>query len=472
MPVNHSQMNRRKFLSTLATSGFALGIADRCRGAVNTTKPAAPVTSATGMSRPMTSFAVEGERLTGAMMTTFWDKGCNMFRAPQLSSETVSSDAAHDRGETLWPSLLALHALVEGEKAHPGRYTRQIATVFDGLDQYYSKTLNAYTSWIQFHGNNDAYYDDNSWVVIIFTEAALACHESDAQRSKQYLNRAQTVLDGYIVRGYDFSNKPGGMPWGTDTSKAGTSDRGTSSTAGAALAALMMARAGVNVEFNTRFGHEVLTWLMTHLLDKDGLVMDALTPPNWDVRPIKWTYNTGVPMRAFVEHYHLTKSPDSLRMAENLARASLNPNGALFDSRVGDIAKRSYWDGVYFVHYLVDGLLKVAQATRDAKLATASRDMSRRTALFVQTFLQDPADGFYWRNLRLYTIDDVHLAAWEKWSGQKAQPDYDESERSKELKFASVPVKERPLVKTLLSNGGAARLFWMVAGMPSQGAII
>jgi predicted alpha-1,6-mannanase (GH76 family) len=234
----------------------------------------------------------------------------------------------------------------------------------------------------------------------------------------------------------------------------------------------MMARAGVNVEFNTRFGHEVLTWLMTHLLDKDGLVMDALTPPNWDVRPIKWTYNTGVPMRAFVEHYHLTKSPDSLRMAENLARASLNPNGALFDSRVGDIAKRSYWDGVYFVHYLVDGLLKVAQATRDAKLATASRDMSRRTALFVQTFLQDPADGFYWRNLRLYTIDDVHLAAWEKWSGQKAQPDYDESERSKELKFASVPVKERPLVKTLLSNGGAARLFWMVAGMPSQGAII
>jgi predicted alpha-1,6-mannanase (GH76 family) len=467
MPVNHSKMNRRKFLGTLAVSGFALGTANRCSAAADTIKAVTAAASPLGASQPMSSFAVEGERLTGVMMTTFWDKNSRMFRAPQLSSETVASDAAHDRGETLWPSLLGMHALIEGEKAHPGRYTAQIATVFDGLEQYYSETLKAYTSWIQFPGNNDAYYDDNSWVVIIFAEAALACRKSDLQRSKQYLERAEAVLDGYIVKGYDSSNKPGGMPWGIDMTKANTSDRGTSSTAGAALAALMMARAGVNVEFNTQFGHEVLTWLMTHLLDKNGLVMDALTPPNWEVRRVKWTYNTGAPMRAFVEHYELTQSPDSLRMAENLARAALDPNEALFDPKVNDVSNRGYWDGVYFVHYLVDGLLKVAQVTPDAKLAAAARDMSQRTALFVQTFMHDPVDGLYWRNLRLYTIDDVHLAAWEKWSGQKAQPNYDESERSKEPRFASLPVKERPLVKTLLAAGGAARLFWMVGAIPS-----
>lgn len=468
-------MKRRDFLATLAASGLAIGFGGCSQGNADTTdplttSPAGPATpkrpTFAVKPHPLPSFEVEAGRLTQATMDVFWDKNSKMFRAPVLSSETVSSDATHDRGETLWPSLIGMQALVEGERARPGRFTAQIATVFDGLEQYYSENLHAYTSWVQFPGNNDAYYDDNSWVVIAFTEAALVCRVTDPKKSAQYLNRAQTVMADYIVKGYDTSNNPGGMRWGTDTSKANTSDRGTSSTAGAALAALMMARAGVNTAFYTKWGNDVLTWLMTHLLDKDDLVMDALAPPNWEARPVKWTYNTGVPMRAYVEHYRLTKSQASLQMATKLARAAIDQNQGLFDRKITDVSKRVYWDGVYFVHYLVDGLLQVAQVTPDAKLAADARATARATALYVQTYLQDPVDGFYWRNLRLYTIDDAHLAAWEKWSGQTTAPEFDESERSKEAKFQSQPVKDRPLAKTLLANAGAARLFWMVAAVP------
>jgi hypothetical protein len=471
--MSNNRLNRREFLSTLAASGLALGLgSSKAHAAASNSQtpvvaPVALPLCSTSTSRPLPSFGAEGERLTQACMSLFWDNDSKMFRAPVLSSETVPSDALHDRGYTLWPSLLGLHALVEGEKATPGSYTSRIATVFDGLEAYYSQDLRAYTSWIQFPGNNDAYYDDNSWVVIVFTEAALACRATDPQRSAQYLSRAQIVLDDFVVKGYDTTNHPGGMPWGTDSTKPNTSDRGTSSTGGAALAALVMARAGVNAEFNTKWGHDLLTWLSDHLIDPDGLVMDALIPPNWEVRGVKWTYNTGVPMRAYVEHYRLTQSPDSLQRASAMARAAIDQSGALFDAQIKDVANRQYWDGTYFVHYLVDGLLRLAEVTPDAKLAAAARDTVKRTAFYVQAYLQDPADGFYWRNMRLYTIDEPRRASFQRLTGQTIAPQYDASERSQEDKFAALAVQDRPLVKTLLANAGAARMFWLAETVAS-----
>ena len=391
-----------------------------------------------------------------------------MFRAPVLSAETVPSDALHDRGYTLWASLLGLHALVEGEKAHQGRYTRQIATVYQGLEQYYSSKLNAYTAWLQFPGNVDAYYDDNAWVVIILVEASLACKRTDAALAKRLLARAASVMERFVVGGYDASEQPGGTRWGSDNSKPNTADRGTSATAGSALAALMLARAGVKTAFYTQWSHGVLVWLLAHLQDSDGLIMDALAPPDFAVRRVKWTYNTGVPMRAFVEHYRLTGDAQSLEHASRLARAALDVDGALFDQKVRDPAKRQYWDGTYFVHYLVDGLVEVAHITPDVALARDIGDKVRRTVNYTQDFLRDSTDGFYWRNLRLYTIDEPHLKRWELWTGQTVAPEYDASERSQQAEFAQLPVSERPLVKTLLANGGVARLFWLATRLPRQ----
>jgi hypothetical protein len=389
-----------------------------------------------------------------------------MFRAPVLSAETVPSDALHDRGYTLWASLLALHAFIESEKITPGRYTPQIAMVYDGLEQYYSDDLHAYTSWVHFPGNIDAYYDDNSWAVIVLVEASMACRPADPERAAKYLDRAETVMADYVVKGYDATGKPGGMRWGSDTTKPNTSDRGTSSTAGSALAALMLARAGAEPEYYTGWGLDLLSWLTTRLLDADGLIMDALAAPDWAVRRVKWTYNTGVPMRAYVEHYRLTKSKESLAIATRLARAAIDVQRGLFDQKVNDPAKRNYWDGTYFVHYLLDGLLQVAQESTDTALAAAAASAAVRSAHYAYTYLCDSADGFYWRNWRLYTIGSTQYARWQQWTGQTIAPEYDPSERSQEPQFKALPVQDRPLVKTLLANAGAARLFWLAAQFP------
>ena len=448
-------LNRREFLGTLAASGMALSLG----------KYAAAERITSGQAQSI-RYAAEAAHLTQACNTLFWDGNSRMYRAPVLSSETVSSDALHDRGYTLWPTLIALQTLIEAEKHTPGSHKDQIAMVYDGLSQYFNENLQCYTAWVYFPGNNDAYYDDNSWVVIALVEASLACRKTDPQRVAQYLNRAQTVMDNFLVKGYDNSENPGGMRWGYDPAKPNTSDRGTSSTAGSALAALMLAHAGVNAQYYTQWGLSVLTWLTSRLQDSDDLIMDALEGPNFRVRRTKWTYNTGVPMRAYAEHYRLTKSKESLASAVKLARAALNPNGAMFDQTVNDPGKRFFWDSSYFVHYLVDGLIQVAEVTTDVQLSSDIYNVIASNVNYAQTYLRDPADGFYWRNWRLYTIGDAQLDIWRSWTAQTIQPEFDASERSQEKRFQTLPVKDRPLVKTLLANAGAARLLWLASKIP------
>ena len=182
--MNLTSCNRRTFLSALAISGAAIGVSRRSFGA--------PLS-------PRDAWDKEAARLTHACYGQFWDDKARMFRAPVLSAETVPSDALHDRGYTLWASLLGLHALVEGEKAHSGRYTRQIATVYQGLKQYYSEEMGAYTAWLQFPGNVDAYYDDNAWVVIILVEASgMRAHRRGAG---QTFIRPRSECNGALCRG-------------------------------------------------------------------------------------------------------------------------------------------------------------------------------------------------------------------------------------------------------------------------------
>jgi hypothetical protein len=453
-------LTRRDFLSAIAASSLALKLGESAYGAPP--RPT-PLRNSLFTGSPFTD---EARRLTDANMKLFWDGSSHLFRAPVLSAEAVASDATHDRGYTLWASLLGFHALIEGEKLYPGHYNAQIATVYDGLQQFYNEELHAYTAWVRFPGNIDAYYDDNSWMVIILVEAYLACRKSDAKRADRYLERAKTVMADFVVKGHDTSGKPGGMRWGYDTTKPDTSDRGTSSTAGSALAALMLARAGVNAKFYTRWGHELLTWLMDNLQDKDGFVMDALIAPDWKPRRVKWTYNTGVPMRAYVEHYRLTRDVKSLEIATDLANRTTGRFGPLFDGKVDDEAKRFYRDGTYFAHYLIDGLLQVSQVTANIVDKSRFAAMARLNMQYTLDYLRDPADRFYWRNMRLYTIDETRLRIFEQWTGQSIAPEYDATERSQEPKYAALPVGERPLVKTLLANAGVARMFWLASQLP------
>ena len=267
-------------------------------------------------------------------------------------------------------------------------------------------------------------------------------------------------MERFILGGWDATGKPGGMRWGTDPTKANTSDRSSCSTSGAALAAFRLARAGIRREFYTKWGRSALEWVLTTMRDNDGLVRDALRLPSWKMVDAKWTYNTGVPIHALAEHHLLTKDPESLAQAKLLATAAMDRSRRLYDGLVHNAAERYWYDSSFFVPYLVDGLIKLYKISGDKSTIAEVK----RNANYAYACIRDPADGLYFRNFRLWRIGNSQLEVWQKMTGQAHSLVPDDSERASDARSRELPVAQRPLVKTLLANAAMARMYWLIAG--------
>lgn len=429
------------------------GSAGLCATAAGWAQPGGDTPPMPPLPAPPGGYRAEAARLTGKMMVTFWDRRTRQFRAPVRSAESVDSDPAHNNGYTVWPCIVALQALADAERVRRGEYRDRIAEVFDGLEDYWDPDRHAYTAWLRFPGNDDAYYDDNAWMVIALCTAFEATHES------RYLDRAADIQRVFMPTGRDGSGEPGGMRWGVSPRVRGTSDRTACATSGAAAGALALARHGVDRYANVRLARELLQWVRDKLVDTDGLVRDGLAAPDWRIMDTKWTYNTGVTLRAWTDHYLLTRERGSLSEARRLASAATDRTKRLYDGLVRDAARTFWYDSSFFVQTLVDALMQLSVVTGDRSYAQECR----RNANYAYGYLRDPADGLYWRNWRLWTIGEAQLAAWEGLTGQSFHLEPDESERSKTPEAEKLPVASRPLVKTLLANAGMARLFWRMA---------
>jgi predicted alpha-1,6-mannanase (GH76 family) len=247
----------------------------------------------------------------------------------------------------------------------------------------------------------------------------------------------------------------GGLRWGTKAGVADRFDRTVSATAAGALAATLLYRERHNLT-DLAWAKKMLDWIRLKVGAPSGLVRDGLKADG-SVMPTVWTYNTGVPIRAACEYFRETKEATfgswAIRMGEACLDRSLSP---LYDGAVKDPAKRYWWDAVYFVQYLADGMRELSRTTNDPRFVAEAR----REAEYIKTYLRDQ-DGLYWRNMRLWTIDAERTAAFTKLTGQPIGLIADASERASEP--AGKTAEERPMAKTLLANAGAARMFWLLA---------
>lgn len=439
-------ITRRACLTSFAATGLALATRP-VSGSLARHRAGAPE-----LPQPPQGYRAEAQRLTAEMQRVFWNADTRQYRAPVRSAETVDSDPVHNNGYVVWPAIYALHALVAGEQAMPGQYAKAIQEVFAGLEAYYDRKGCAYNAWLTYPGNNDKYYDDNAWAVVALVDAF------EATGNAAYRDRAAEIMERFLLGGWDAGGKPGGMRWGTDPTKANTSDKTACSTSGAALAAFRLARTGIRREFYLRWGRAALEWVMTRLQDKDGLIRDGLRPPAWKMIEPKWTYNTGVPIHAFVEHHRLTNDHASLERARRLAGAAIDRNKRLYDGLVQNRDIRCWYDSSFFVPYLADGLLKLYAETKDQALL----DEVKRNANFAYQYVRDPEDGLYFRNWRLWRIGAEPQRRWEELTGQSHPLEPDDSERASDPRSAALPITDRPLTKTLLATAGMARLFWLV----------
>lgn len=387
------------------------------------------------------SYAAEAARITTKTIQAFYDPKAKIWKPPVPSAESVG-----DQGYTFWPSLLAWQAIVEGAKVDWKRWRPQVATYYDALEQYFDPKGHAYCAWKYFPGNDDHFYDDNTWAVVACLEAFDVTHEP------RYRARAIDIFDGFVKGGWD---PRGGLRWGTKAGIADRTDRTVSATAAGALAASLLHRVRRDPS-DLVWAKRMLDWIRLKVSAPIGLVQDGLKADGTLMTTV-WTYNTGVPIRAAAAYYRETKDATyrswAVRMGDACLDRSLSP---MYDGAVKDPAKRYWWDGVYFVQYLTDGMRELTRLTGDPKYGAEAR----READYVRSYLRDK-DGLYWRNMRLWTIDPDRTAAFAKLTGQTMSLAADSSERGNEP--ASKSVGERPLVKTLLANAGAARMFWLLA---------
>lgn len=405
------------------------------------------LTLAAMLTLQQTSYATEAARLTKAMMGTFYDSKAKIWKPKVESAESVG-----DQGYTFWPSLLAWQAIIEAAKVAPKTWKPQVGPNYDVLEQYYDRSAKAYCAWKFFPGNDDRFYDDNTWAVVACIEAYSVTHD------KRYVSRATSIFDGFVKGGWD--QKAGGIRWGT---KAGIEDRNdhtVSATAAGALAALLVATTRQSTtakKADQAWAKKALDWIRSLSLP-NGLIQDGVKQDG-RVMSTVWTYNTGVPIRAALEYARQTGDASYLRWAERLGCAAINSNlTPLYDGATPEPAKRTWYDGTYFVHYLVDGLRELSRATGDPRYLAESR----READFIRNHLRD-TDGFYWRNMRLWQIDETRTADYARLTGRKIDLSPDASERITTKEALALPISKRPTTKTLLANAGTARLFWLLA---------
>ena len=393
-------------------------------------------------------YGAEAARLTTAMIQTFYDSKNKIWKPLVTSSESVGR-----QGYTFWSSLLAWQAIIEAAKVDAKRWKPDVDKYFDTLEQYFDKHGHAYCAWTYFPGNDDQFYDDNTWAVIACMEAYAITGEA------RFKARGAEIFNGFVRGGWDNSDNPGGLRWGTKAGLQDRSDRTVSATAAGALAALLLAPIGDRAGYEA-WAKRALDWIRTKLSADNGLIYDGFRAPNFSRMPTIWTYNTGVPIRAALEYARQTKDESYRKWAIAMGDACLDrTQSPMFDGSVADLSKRYWYDSTFFIHYLVDGMRELTRATGDQKYANEAR----REANFVKTYLYDE-DGLYLRNMRLWMIDAKRLAAYQKLTGQST-PAFspDASERSMEPADMTKPVGQRPIVKTLLANAGTARMFWLLS---------
>lgn len=388
----------------------------------------------------------EAERLTKATLARFYDTKSKIWKAPDQTSEMVGM-----QGYTFWPSLLGWQMVVEAARQNPKVWKASVRNIYDSLEQYYDKDAKAYCAWVFFPGNDDKFYDDNAW-------AAVACMEAyEVSSEKHYLSRAQEIYSSFVRAGWDLDK--GGVHWGTKAGLNDRKDRTVSATAASALAGLLIDKA-TKTNANRAWCKRALDWIRSDLSSSDGLIYDGFYGSTGKRMGTIWTYNTGVPIRAAVEYYGATRDKSYLAWAIKMGNAAIDRKlSPMYDGAVEDLGARYWYDTTYFVQYLADGLWHLSKVTKDKRYA----EEARRNARYCIENLKD-TDGFYWRNMRLWTIDEALYKRFLKTTGQDG-PVYtpEESERSYAPDELGKTVKERRLVKTLLGNAGVARMLWILS---------
>lgn len=417
------------------------------------------------LDRPADGWEAEADRLTRLVQRTWWDAKRQHYVSPGPVDGTVATEDEQGvpfHGHTLWPWTEALRMLVAAEEEKPGEYADDIAEVYAGMEKYFDPQRGAYNAWVMFPGNVDSYSDDNAWIMMGLCDAA------EATGNRAYAERASEIMERYVSTEWRDDDGPLGMRWGYKKDGPRHQNmRAAISASTSAVAAMRLADLGFNPEKNMARAEQYLAWIEEHCIDDEGLVMDGLQHDGeggWRMEETRWTYNTGLVITANAMLYERTGRDDILARVRRSADAAIDRTGRMYDGIVTDPDLNYFYDSAFFASHLIEALVKASEVLEDPKY----RDEAERNAAYLYTYVRDPADGLYFRNMRLWRIDQAHFDRFREVFARAYDTDRlsfrpEGAERSRSREHRALPVEERPLVKTLLANAAVARAYWSLA---------
>lgn len=222
----------------------------------------------------------------------FWDASAGHYRefAPPAKNQRVF----------LWGGGVLLSAYVAAG-AEDGRFRPKVQHWLKVFAPYrFQEAYNPAPS-----ATDDRYFDDNAWVALALIEAHEWWAEPGALEHAQQIHR-------WVMTG---EAPDGGIFWHI-TRKS----RNTCSTANTALVALKLHRATGKAEYLEE-GNRLLSWLETTLQAPSGRYWDNIANDG-TIERTEWSYNTALPIRAYLERYKILKDPADLKRAIWIARAS------------------------------------------------------------------------------------------------------------------------------------------------------
>ena len=258
--------------------------------------------------------------------------------------------------EMIWGGGVLFSMLAGAARHEPATYREDLLRYFKGLDAHWDTAVKipGYEPCPTRGNGNDKYYDDNAWMVLVFTEAYYLTDDAAMAR------RAYDTLK-FVISGWD--DTLGGGIWWHQGHKDGT--KNTCSNAPAAVGCLMLAKLRPDRrKAMTDKALEIVQWTRRTFQDDDGLYMDSIKAETRRMNRVKLTYNSALMLRAELMLHQATGDEAHLREANRIGRAA------------ADLCHRGtlvYRDAPKWAHLMVEADLELHRHTGDPQLLARAR---------------------------------------------------------------------------------------------------
>lgn len=294
------------------------------------------------------------------------------FRLPEsgLYAETARPGNGSPSGPAfMWGCGVQLAALAAAARLDRKAFQEPLRSYAQALQSYWSEYDGvAGYAVLPNQTKPDRYYDDNAWMVLAL------CDAYDATRDRWYLRQAEATYR-FVLSGED-DKLGGGLYWREQVRRS----KNTCANAPAIVSGLRLYMATRKRAYR-QDAERLYQWTNAHLQDADGLYFDNIRLDG-SVEKTKWSYNSGVMLKANCLLYQITKQDAYKKEAERIAAAAETRWVRPSDGAVAD-------EGA-FAYLLLDAFLSLYDVDRNEHwLQLAGGALS-----YLHSSVRDP-NGFY-----------------------------------------------------------------------------